>query len=807
MPFSFRLAGVFLCVVLFMLSVAGCSDKPTQDVNIVFEGGNTRTVDVGQTVTINADITNNNGQGITWSCSGACSASDLASAPSTGQVISILFKATTAGTATLTATANQERSFSRSITITIINTPSLTGGALAPATIGIAYNQTLQETGGTTPLTYTVTSGSLPAGLNLNGTTGVISGTPTGSTAGQSSFTVTVKDSGNPVQTASAQYTINVELPLSITASSLPGAFVGTAYTTTISATGGTAPYTFSIDASGTQLPAGLTLSNANNQATISGMATTVGTYTNIIVDVHDSQQPTANSAHMAFSLSVSQACGSGDESLLNGQYAMLVKGFDNGKASGETTPQPVFIGAVLYIDGNGNVVAGDLDMNSNGTHGIQESGVTGTYQIGSDQRGCMTLTSQSGTQHYLISVAGISSGIASTVHMADSDTTGPFTSGVALEQDTAAFSTNSINGNYVFGMSSPQGTASPDRGQESMAGVITLANGTDGANGTVSGGTFDLNDEGQLDGSSSTSWSAATPLSISSTGGIYYIGSGIGSIIFNVPISGNTVQVHEQIYIVSANQFLVMTGNDQTQSGSIFGAGEAFKQSTISSNSLNGTSVLYTSALQVNSPNPATATSFIGTLTGDASGNVTISGWQNNGSAVQSRTITGTVQIAANGRTTFLTGGGTNPPLLWLADNNHGFLLGAGSDAESGVFEPQTSTSVTTGTPYSFGSINPEIIGSDQQVGIATLSGSNITGTTDDNIAGTLSLSNPISLSYSVDANGLGTAPSGCTVGTVGSGGCQQIFYVISPTRAVLMNLQTGQGQIVSTPLETADQ
>ncbi len=807
MPFSFRLAGVFLCVVLFMLSVAACSDNPTQDVNIVFEGGNTRTVDVGQTVTINADITNNNGQGITWSCSGACSASDLTAASSTQQVISVHFKATKVGTATLTATANQERNFSRSMTITIINAPSLTGGALASATIGVAYNQTLQETGGTTPLTYTVTSGSLPAGLNLNGTTGVISGTPTGSTAGQSSFTVTVKDSSNPVQSASGQYTINVELPLSITTSSLPGAFVGTAYTATISASGGTSPYTFSVDSSATQLPTGLTLSSANNQATISGTATTAGTYTNIVVDVHDSRQPTANSAQRAFSLNVTQPCGSGNESLLNGQYAMLVKGFDNGKGTGETGPQPVLIGATLYTDGKGGIVAGDLDMNSSSTHGIRESGVTGTYQIGPDQRGCMTLTSQSGTQNYLISVSGVSSGVASTVHLVDSDTTGPFTSGIALHQDTTAFSTNNINGNYVFEMSSPQGTASPDGGREAMAGVITLANGTDGLNGTVSGGTFDLNDERQLDGSSNTAWSAATPLSISSTGSVYYIGTGIGSIIFNVPINGNTVQVHEQIYIVSANQFLVMSGNDQTQAGALFGAGEAFKQGTISSNSLNGTSVLYTSALQVNSPNPATATSFIGTLTGDASGNVTINGWQNNGSAVQNRTITGTVQIAANGRTTFLTGGGANPPLLWLADNNHGFLLGADADAESGVFEPQTSTSVATGTPYAFGSINPERIGGDQQVGIATLSGSNITGTTDDNIAGTLSLSNPISLSYSVEGTGLGTAPSACTLGTVGAGGCQQIFYVISPTRAVLMNLQTGKGQIVSTPLETADQ
>ncbi|MGH9572627.1 MAG: hypothetical protein ACRD40_03735, partial [Candidatus Acidiferrales bacterium] len=345
----------------------------------------------------------------------------------------------------------------------------------------------------------------------------------------------------------------------------------------------------------------------------------------------------------MAFSLNVSQPCGSGNESLLSGQYAMLVKGFDNGKGAGETSPQPVLIGAELYIDGNGNIVAGNLDMNSHSAPGVQESSVSGKYQIGGDQRGCMTLTSNSGTQNYLISVSVVSSGIASTVHMVSSDATGPFTSGVALEQDTTAFSANVINGNYVFEMSSPQGTASPDGGKEAMAGVITLAN-TDATSGTVTGGSFDLNDKGQLDGSSSTTWSSSTPLSISSTGSSYFIGGGIGNIIFQTTINGNTVIQQNQIYIISANRFLIMSSSDQTQAGALFGAGEAFKQSgTISSGSLNGTSVLQSSALQINSASPVTATSFIGTLTGNVSGNVNINGWQNSGRAIQSRTISGT--------------------------------------------------------------------------------------------------------------------------------------------------------------------
>lgn len=60
---------------------------------------------------------------------------------------------------------------------------------------GVAYSQTLTAHGGTSPYTFSVTSGSLPAGLSLAGSTGAITGTPTGT--GTSSFTVTVHDSAS----------------------------------------------------------------------------------------------------------------------------------------------------------------------------------------------------------------------------------------------------------------------------------------------------------------------------------------------------------------------------------------------------------------------------------------------------------------------------------------------------------------------------------------------------------------------------------------------------------------------------------
>src|ERR1700730_11153068 len=54
-----------------------------------------------------------------------------------------------------------------------ITTASLSGG-----TVGAAYSATLQASGGTSPNTWSIGTGSLPAGLSLAGSTGVISGTP-----------------------------------------------------------------------------------------------------------------------------------------------------------------------------------------------------------------------------------------------------------------------------------------------------------------------------------------------------------------------------------------------------------------------------------------------------------------------------------------------------------------------------------------------------------------------------------------------------------------------------------------------------
>ena len=93
--------------------------------------------------------------------------------------------------------------------INLGNPPAITTTTLPGGTVGQAYNQTLQATGGIGLLTWTLSGGSLPAMLSLS-PAGVISGTPT--TTGTANFTVRVTDTLNQSETQALSIAVSTAL-------------------------------------------------------------------------------------------------------------------------------------------------------------------------------------------------------------------------------------------------------------------------------------------------------------------------------------------------------------------------------------------------------------------------------------------------------------------------------------------------------------------------------------------------------------------------------------------------------------------
>ncbi len=201
-----------------------------------------------------------------------------------------------AGTAsfTVTVTDSHGNTGQQAFTLVVANklmvpnpAQSLPVASAPSGSTTFSYSATLQASGGATPLTWSITGGSLPTGLTLS-SSGVISGQCQAS-AGNYPFTVQVVDSLTPSgQVATEMLSIMVLAPLTITTGpTLTGGIVGRSYSTTLAASGGTTPYTWSV-ATGSSLPPGLSLSTGG---TISGTPTQSGTF-GFVISVVDSSTP-----------------------------------------------------------------------------------------------------------------------------------------------------------------------------------------------------------------------------------------------------------------------------------------------------------------------------------------------------------------------------------------------------------------------------------------------------------------------------------------------------------------------------------
>ena len=286
-PFTVRVADTLGQSDTQALSILVSTDNPPQIVPPSLPNG-TVGVAYGPT-TLQAT----GGMGtLTWGLSAGAPPPGLSIDPSTGASVNISGTPTTQGTFNFTVrvTDSLGQSDTRALSITINLPPPLniTTTSLPAGSIGQDYDQSVAATGGTGARSWSISAGALPPGLNLNTTTGGISGIPL-VPAGTANFTVRVQDAAGQSDTQDLSITITLLNPPQITTTTLPGGTVGVAYgPTSLQATGGSGTLTWSISVGA--LPPGLALDPpaTGSSVNISGTPTAEGTF-NFTVRVTDS--------------------------------------------------------------------------------------------------------------------------------------------------------------------------------------------------------------------------------------------------------------------------------------------------------------------------------------------------------------------------------------------------------------------------------------------------------------------------------------------------------------------------------------
>ncbi|MGO8773310.1 MAG: putative Ig domain-containing protein [Terracidiphilus sp.] len=320
---------------------------------------------------------------LTWSITAGALPSGMSLGPNSGTVAGT---PTTAGNYNFTVKVTDSlgnfgtQAFTLKVLIFLSDSaPPTINTTLPPATAGIAYSNTIQTTGGTGMLTWSITAGALPPGLSLS-QLGVVSGTPT--TADNYSFTVQVTDSASPANVASQAFTLKVLIFESdsnapAVTTNLPAGTVGSPYSNTIDEDGGTGTLTWSITAGA--LPPGLSLSQLG---VVSGTPTAPGNY-NFTVQVTDSASP-PNVATLAFMLSVADAQygdlivvdGSPLASPLAGTLFRITPTGTSGTIAAISNGSPT---GVAVDPASGNIYVAADSVGGNGTSRIVKVGPTGT--------------------------------------------------------------------------------------------------------------------------------------------------------------------------------------------------------------------------------------------------------------------------------------------------------------------------------------------------------------------------------------------------------------------------------------------
>lgn len=414
-----------------------------------------------------------------------------------------------------------------------------------------------------------------------------------------------------------------------------------------------------------------------------------------------------------------STACGTGgNESMLNGEYAILLQGW-----TGSGTGTPVIIASSFGADGAGKITGGIIDVNhfTSSVTGALITAAASSYSVGPDNRGCLALTDNlDDTITFHFALGAVNGGIASkgdVIEFDDTTGTGQRASGILRLQNPAAFSLNALQPNYAFGVD----------GWEDTSGSLThfaLIGSFAQSAGNLSNASFDANDSGHV---------VSGPGALPSTGTIQAVSTITGNARATLNIPGDPQPANVDIFVIDQSELFIF-GMDISSSGIPF----------------SGRAIATASSFAASSVSPGYIFRTTGGSSGSASASIGLANFSGSGAVSEvidqyamgianSQNFSGTFTVAtASGRVPISNSTNSITQILYLTnpvDGISAFSLGTGATASLGVFDTQPAATYSASSlsgSFFLGNNEPGDNTVPNLAGVLSISAGNFSGTED---------------------------------------------------------------------------
>jgi hypothetical protein len=704
--------GMWLAVLLCVFAVAGCSGHSTgsKAVSVVIATKPTSVL-AGSTATLTASVTNDSAdEGVTWTIAPASGVGTISSTTTTSVTYTAPATPPATNSVTITATSVADTTKSDSVTFTITaKTPATVSvsitNKISTITAGAAamtLNATVTNDTGNAGVTWTLTAG----GASCSPTCGTVSG-PTGtSVAYTPPVTAPAAPNNAPVITATSVTDTTKSDTDTITIQAVAQTGITVAITNKFATITAGAPnatinvtvtndpkndgVNWALTAGGAACsPACGTITLPDQFNVIYSPPTTPGAAPNNrpTITATSETDPTKSDS---FTFTIAAAAA--NLSLLKGRYAAVLQGADQ-------KLNPRTMGITFTADGSGRITELGVDLNEDFDVSSEEGPTQGTYTVDTSFensiRGQISLPGLSlpafpgDTTGSPLGFVFVIAADGKSGNIEERDSGLSVISGKLYQQDSTAFSINSLAGNFAFGAATAfNGNQTSNNNWQAMVGRFTLSSedasfqnalidtsvaqtGPGLSNATLAGGWTEPDSDGQMN--------------------------------MNMFPTGSPQLSFKAIVVNASKVLFVELDNTSTGATTIF-AGSATHQAALTAASLNGASVFWANGQEnVTAAIGSSAAAGRFVFTNGTSADVQYDRSFDQSGAPASNTGT-SLPVAldtTSGRATITFSGGAAKALfdsavLYVCDGNSGYLLDTtnSSKAEAlfGQFVPQAA-------------------------------------------------------------------------------------------------------------------